>query len=86
MTTLHIPPTVAIAGLIGAYLLVGHLDYQDQVAAAEATCQAKGPAWSYSPDTGGCIKRPLPECEPARRHTPSQTKTIPEYCNHAKTR
>lgn len=81
MTILRIPPTVVIAGLVGAWLLVGHLDYQDQVAAAETACQAKGPAWAYNPEAGRCQKRTLPECEPARQHKPTTTRNLPEYCN-----
>lgn len=77
-------PTVALGILLGSYLLVGHLEHQDRVLEAQAYCESKGPGWAYSDDTKGCQKRPLPECEPARRHTPSPAnlnRTIPEYCN-----
>lgn len=74
-------PAIALGLLLGAYLLVSHLEHQDRVLEAQAYCEAKGPGWGYSDDTKGCQKRPLPECEPARRHTPSTTRNLPEYCN-----
>lgn len=74
----QIPTSVALTVLAGAFLLASSLDYQDQLATATEYCRSRG--MDFNQADGNCQKRIRPECEPARHHKPTTTRTIPEYC------
>lgn len=77
-------PAVALTIVGGLWVLASSLDYQDLVNSRRIACEAKGPGWTVEPKSMACIKPPRPECEPARRHTPSNpqaTAKSKESCN-----